>query len=109
LVQSTPKDPGDLAFATHEIVDARNAVVRWLERPHPQIARPSARHGPGLQQMVQCGMGGMRIGSDASGDLAGVQLLPRHAHEEVERSSRGRASTEELSDGRHAAMLQQSL
>ena len=54
-------------------------------------------------------MRGMRIGVDATGDLTRMHLVPRHTDEQIQGSSRGRASAQELSDDCHAAILQQSL
>jgi hypothetical protein len=59
--------------------------------------------------MVECGVGGMRIGVYPTGDLPRVQLLPGHADEQIEGSSRRRTSPQELRDGCHTTMLQQSL
>ena len=98
-----------MALAAQEIIDAGDAITRRVDRPNPQVAHTSACQCASLEKMVECGMRGMRIGVDAAGDLARVQLLPRHADKQIESSSRGRASPQELSDDRHSAILQQSL
>lgn len=61
------------------------------------------------QQALQGELCGMHVRTDAPRDLARVQLLARRAHQQCERAAGRSAAPEQLSEDRHADMLQRSL
>jgi hypothetical protein len=105
LLQFARQDLRDPALAAEKVADAGDAVTCGVDRPQPQVADAPAGKSARLKKVIKRQLGGMRIGLDATSDLARVEFVPWAAYEQVEGSARRRAAPQKFREECHRAHL----